>query len=203
MLKISQPEDLTTTADLATPEDLVDTENLADTEDLATTEHIAEKEYADFECQADYTEPPQVTPISIDSGAQTPVVKSSEFYIQTMDEMAVGDGSGIAYDDVTNRDWSEDNTADTTLTRFMARAFLAAPAVEDDGDVTETGTETETATDTDGEAFYSVMTMSDNDFSSDEDDNLRVARAPRSIVGGRESAVQTPVVVYEEKGDLS
>ncbi|KAF7975378.1 hypothetical protein HWV62_9715 [Athelia sp. TMB] len=162
----------------------------------------------------------EVTPIRIDAGAQTPTIKSSEIDIQTVDEVAESDESGIAYDNITSRDWSHADTADNTITRSMGRAFLAASLDdEDDGEVTETGAETEPATDTDGEGytdarqsvfgttpsgsrddFHSVMTMSDNDFSSDDDDSLRIAHQPYSIASGQGVQVLTPVVVYEEKG---
>jgi hypothetical protein len=97
---------------------------------------------------------------------------------------------------------------DSVITKTM-RTFLADQALDEgDGDETEPGT----GTDTDGEGyvdaaqsvfgttpsasrddFHSLNTVSDNDFSSDDDDDSlkasRIARPPRTIsistVGGR------------------
>jgi hypothetical protein len=121
---------------------------------------------------------------------------------------------------ITQYDWSRasvgSESGDNTMTKTMRR-FLADDL--DEGEETETGT----GTDTDGEGyvdapqsvfgttpsasrddFHSVMTVSDNDFSSEDDDDSlkasRIARPPRSVgaLTGRPASSQpAPAPVVE------
>ena len=155
------------------------------------------------------TDPPEIphTPRMVESEVQTPQV--------------LDDADPSRRTTLTQFDWGRSSTGstvpgDSAITN-TTRRFLADQGV-DEGEETETGT----GTDTDGEGyvdasqsifgttpsasrddFHSVMTVSDNDFSSeDDDDSLKASRLTRQShlittpVGRGETSQRTPTGPY-------
>lgn len=166
------------------------------------------------------TQTPRVTPrplvLKLDMDTQTPASSRSSVAVA---------GDHDRRRTITQRDVSTSSfdTSGDTITRPQARAFLAASHEEedegDDGDQTETGAETEPDTDEYQDArqslamttpsesqdeFHSIMTLTDNDMSSDDDEESLKASGLSSRVYLASSSVAStsplsPPVTYESK----